>query len=318
MHVLSSDQIAFTFRPDVPPALRVRPGETVRFETSTAPVERLFAAGDRWLELVDPTVINAVTGPVFIEGVEPGDAVSVDILAIDTLDWAWTSVTPGFGLLTEPDISPSLSRLAIRDGQVILSERLSVPIRPMIGCLGLAPASGESSTLSPPFPWGGNYDLGQVAPGTTVLLPAQVPGGLFSLGDLHAAMGDGEANSIAIECAGFATVRLGVRKGLRMDTPRLETGDRIFTVGLSARGDYTSARRQAVTLLYRYLTAERGLTPTDAHALISAAADLAFGGPATAVVLASVPLNVFGPMAEDHSSPLLRPEHRRTATGAHG
>ena len=294
MRTIPADRTAFAFRPDAPPVLRVQPGETVRFETSPAPAERLFAAGDRWLDLLDTRAINAVTGPVFIDGVEPGDAVAVEVLAIDTLDWGWTAAVPTFGLLNPPALPPTLRRLPIRDGRVILSDRLSLPVRPMIGCLGLAPASGESSTLSPPYPWGGNYDLAQIVPGTTVLFPAQVSGGLFSLGDLHAAMGHGEATSIAIECAGSATVRLDVRKHLRLDTPCLETPDRLFTIGLAPKGDYTAAKRQAIALMYAHLTTERHLSPIDAHALISSNVDLEFGGPAGAVALASVPLTIFG------------------------
>ena len=106
---------------------------------------------------------------------------------------------------------------------MIVSERVRLPLHPMIGCLGLAPAEGETSTLSPAMPWAGNYDLTQIAPGATVLFPAQVPGGLFSLGDLHAAMGEHEATFIAIECAGSATVRLDVRPGINLESPRIET-----------------------------------------------------------------------------------------------
>jgi amidase len=119
-----------------------------------------------------------------------------------------------------------------------------------------------------------------------------VRGGLFALGDLHAAMGDAEATSVSVECAGAATVRLGVRQGLDLQMPRIETPERLYTVGLADRGDYTAARRHAADQMFNYLTAERHLTPADAYVLFSAAVDLTFGGPAGAVVLASVPLDV--------------------------
>jgi amidase len=159
----------------------------------------------------------------------------------------------------------------------------------MIGCLGLAPASGETSTLAPAMPWGGNYDLTQVCPGSTVLFPAQVAGGLFSLGDLHAAMGEHEATFVAIECVGAATVRLDVRPGLQLETPRIETSQRLYGIGLATRGDYFAARRQAARLLFEYLTNEEGLTPREASVLISAQGDLTLGGPAGTIVLGSVP-----------------------------
>ena len=289
MHRIPASQSTFAFRPDAEPVLRVRPGETVRFDTSAAPIERMFAAGERWTAALDVRAINAITGPVFIEGVQPGDAVAVDILAIEPLDWAWSAAIPGFGLLDRLMPEPLLERLPIRDGEVIVSDRVRIPARPMIGCLGLAPARGETSTLSPAMPWAGNYDLTQVCPGATILFPAQVPGGLFSLGDLHAAMGEHEATFVAIECAGSATVTLDVRPGLRLETPRIETADRVYVLGLNTRGDYGAARLQAARLLFELLTREWSLTPREAYILISARGDLTLGGPAGPIVLGSVP-----------------------------
>jgi amidase len=289
MHIVPANQTVFSFRPDAEPVLRVRPGEIIRFETSPEPVERLFAAGADWTEVIDVRAINAVTGPVFIEGVMPGDAVSVEVLAIEPRDWGWNAAIQGFGLLDGLLPEPMLERLPIQDGEVIVSDRVRLPLRPMIGCLGLAPAQGATSSLSPAMPWAGNYDLTQIAPGATVLFPAQVPGGLFSLGDLHAAMGEHEATFIAIECAGSATVRLDVRAGMVLETPRIETPDRIFVIGLSSCGDYSAARLQAARLLYELLTREAELTPREAYVVISARGDLTLGGPAGTIVLGSVP-----------------------------
>lgn len=292
VHSISSEKHAFAFRPDTPPVLRVRSGETVRFETSPEPAEKLFAAGDDWMQVLDVHRLNAVTGPVFIEGVEPGDAVSVEILEIETAAWGWNMFTPGGGLLGYSMVEPLLRRLPIKDGLVWITEALTVPVQTMIGCLGVAPAEGESSSLAPIFPWGGNLDLVQMTVGSTALFPAQVAGGLFSLGDLHAAMGDAEGTAVSIECAGSATVRLGVRKGLRLQTPRIQTAERLYTVGIGERGDYGSAKRHAANLMFDYLTEERLLTPEDAYILFSAAVDITFGGPAGTVALASVPLGL--------------------------
>ena len=289
MHVVAASQTTFTFRPDAEPVLRIRPGEVVRFETSPEPVERLFAAGSEWVHAVDTRAINAVSGPVFIEGVVPGDAVAVEILKIAPRDWAWNAAIPGFGLLDREMAEPLLARLPIRDGEVIVSEQVRIPLRPMIGCLGLAPSRGETSTLGPSMPWAGNYDLTQICAGATVLFPAQVPGGLFSLGDLHAAMGEHEPTFVAIECAGSATVRLDVRPGLDLETPRIEVDDRLHVLGLSAFGDYGAARRQAARLLFEYLTREAALTPREAYIVLSARGDLTLGGPAGTIVVGSIP-----------------------------
>lgn len=294
MQVVRADQTSFEFRPDVEPVLRIAPGETVRFETSPEPVERLFAAGDDWLNQFNAREINALSGPVFIDGVQPGDAVIVEILEVETNDWGWNAFIPGLGPLRNAAVTPYLRRIPIRGGRVELGPGRSVPLRPMIGCLGLAPATGASSSLAPPYAWGGNYDLNQVSPGNTILFPAQVAGGLFFLGDLHAAMGDGEGTGVSIECAGAATVRLGIRPGLRLTTPRIETPDRVIMIGLDAGRDLTRARNQALHLLFSYLTDERRIPAEEAMILISAAADLEFGGPAAAVVLASVPWAALG------------------------
>ncbi len=287
-HHLGPDHAQTAFRPETPPALSVAPGETVRIETSAAPVEALFAAGERWLDRLDVGTLNVVTGPVRIEGVEPGDAVSVEILAVEPGPWGWNASIPGFGPVSDRLPGPLLRRHPIRDGFVELSDRLRIPLRPMVGCLGLAPAEGGTSILSPPMPWGGNYDLVQARPGSTLLFPAQVAGGLFSLGDLHAAMGANEATSVAIECAGAATVRLGLRPGLRLTTPRIETADRLYTVGLKPHGRFLEARKQALGQMWDLLVGEAGLAPEEAYGVLSAAVEVELGGPAGMVVLASV------------------------------
>jgi acetamidase/formamidase len=291
---LAAGRTAFCFRPDAEPALRVRPGAVVAIETSAAPVERLFAAGGDWVRASNTEEINAVTGPIFIEGVRPGDGVAVEILGIAFGSWGWNMSLPHYGLLAGKLRAPSLTRHRIGDGRVHLSDTLSVPLRPMIGCLGLAPAAGESSTLGPAYPWGGNMDLVQAKPGNTVLLPAQVPGGLFSLGDLHAAMGINEATFVAIEAPGVATVRLGVRPGLTLPSPRVESAERTYVTGFDPGPTYSleAARDRAVDNLYAMLTGERGFSAEEAQLLIAAAADIELGGPACAIVLASVPNDV--------------------------
>jgi amidase len=294
MYDIGPEWNTVAFRPDAEPALRIRPGECVRFATSPEPVERLFAAGEEWIQAIDIQKMNAVTGPVSIEGAELGDAVAVEILDVRPGEWGFSAFLPGFGLLGDRPFGPMLRRLPIRDGRIIVSDRLSMPVSPMIGCLGLAPATGESSTLRPAYPWGGNYDLVQAKPGNTLLFPVQVPGGLFSLGDLHAAMGRAEGTYVAIECPGTATVRLGLRKGLQLETPRIEAPGRLYTVGLADGVDYVRARQQAMSLMFAYLTDERGLTAGDAYVICSGCVDLEFGGPAGAVVLASVSLSAVG------------------------
>ena len=250
--------------------------------------DRNFAAGSDWLDTLDLDTFNQVNGPVLVEGVEPGDGVVVEILDVEPLDWGWNSFIPGFGLLYRKLQSKFLHKVPITDGWIHLSDRLKVPVKPMIGCLGLAPPQGESTTLGQ-SPWGGNYDLIQMKPGNTAIFPAQVPGGLFYLGDLHAAMGAGEPTFVSIECAGIATLRFDIRKQIHLINPRIESPDHLHILGLGA---WDESRVQACELMFDYLTQERNLTPQEAYFLLSSSVDLTYGGPA-GVSVASIPLNIF-------------------------
>jgi amidase len=294
MRIVTSDHRSPRFSASKEPALRVQPGEIVRIETAREPTELLIADSDGWLH-VDLDTINVVTGPVYIEGVESGDGVAVEILAIELLDWGANAYFPGFSLVASRLQSPFRRKLPIVDGWVHLTDHLRAPVRPMIGCLGLAPAVGESTTFGK-SPWGGNYDLIQMTSGHTAIFPAQTPGGLFYLGDLHAAMGVGEPTYVAIECAGSVTLRFGIRKGMRPATPRIESPERLYILGLTqeeAQEDrWETSRRQACELMFDYLTLERGLSPEEAYLLLSACVDLDYGGPA-GVTLASIPLALF-------------------------
>ena len=210
MHIVPANQTTFAFRPDAEPVLRVRPGDIVRFETSPEPVERLFAAGSS-----GPTWLMPAHQRCYRPGLRRGRRARRHGLGRDACGRAGRlgldAASPGPGCSTGSFPSPCWSDCPFVTRRIVSSGAPSM--RPMIGCLGLAPATGATSTLSPAMPWAGNYDLTQLAPGATVLFPAQVAGGLFSLGDLHAAMGAREPTFVAIECAGAATVRLDVRRG---------------------------------------------------------------------------------------------------------
>ena len=131
----------------------------------------------------------------------------------------------------------------LRDGRAHLG-RLSVPVRPMIGCIGVAPAEGVGSTFMPAYPFGGNMDLRELEPGTTIFLPVQVAGGLLSMGDLHAAMGTQEPTWVSLEAAGSATLRIGLAKAMppQLPAPPPRRRDVLPRDGEHVRGS-TPARR---------------------------------------------------------------------------
>ena len=171
------------------PVARVAGGSVIRFETGDVAYERL-AKGET-VEQIGLETFNRVTGPVFVEGAAPGDALRVEILDVEIVR-SWSVWLPGFGALGAHTQTVQAHQIPLEGGRAVISKRLSVPIEPMIGCIGLAPAEGVGSTFMPAYHWGGNMDLREMSPGTVVDLPVQVPGGLLSIGDHHAAMGRGE------------------------------------------------------------------------------------------------------------------------------
>ena len=147
----------------------------------------------------------------------------------------------------------------------------------MIGCIGVAPAGGEMSTVMPSYPTGGNMDLTDAAPGSTVYLPVQVTGALLSIGDIHAVMSRGESSFVAIEAAGSATVSVDLVKGLSLRAPRIDTGEDIVCVGL---GDpVQDSIAMAYESLFAVLVDEHGFSREDAYVTMSALAHTELGGP---------------------------------------
>lgn len=276
-HRIPKDRAAAGFSADAVPALRVRAGagDRITVETDDAAYAQMEATRD--LAAVTAT-INPVTGPVFVEGSEPGDALAVTVHDITPGPQGWSVYLPGVGALAGPMGEDMLvRRVPVAGGRAQLAPGLSVPVAPMIGCIGVAPAQGTASTIMPSYPTGGNMDLTDARPGSTVLLPVQVEGALLSIGDLHAVMSRGESSFVAVEVAGTATVSVDVVKGAHLRAPRVDTGTEVVCVGL---GDPVQA---AVTAAYEdlfsYLVDERGWDRGDAYVAMSATAHTELGGP---------------------------------------
>jgi acetamidase/formamidase len=280
--ILAKDQHSLDFRRDHAPAARVASGVVVRFETGDIAYERL-SKGETveqiWLE-----TFNRVTGPVYVEGAAPGDALRVEILDIQ-IHRSWSVWLPGFGGLGAHTSKVVARQIPLVGGHARISDRIRVPIEPMIGCIGLAPAEGVGSTFVPAYHWGGNMDLREMSPGTVVDLPVEVEGGLLSIGDHHAAMGRGEPTWVSLESAGASTVRVSLVKG-----PGSATGApprrAILFVGMG--DDLAAAHQHAVDRAWRGSSAS-GARPFEAYAYASARLEMRLGGPASPIVLAVLP-----------------------------
>jgi acetamidase/formamidase len=209
---LSSDRRHLAWDRDIAPAVTVAPGDEVVLElvdASGGQIRRDDDAGA--LSRLDFNALNPCTGPVFVEGVGPGDDLVVTIEEIATSEWSWTANIPGFGLLSDDFPDPHLWISSVHDGLVSTPVGLDVPARPMIGTIGVAPSKPGPAPLLVPTLAGGNMDIAQLGVGTTLHLASQVSGGLLSAGDTHARQGDGEVCGTGAETS--ATVRLRIERG---------------------------------------------------------------------------------------------------------
>ncbi len=277
---LTSDQSHWTWNRNQPAEIHVSPGDTVVVEIANASggqLTRESTAQD--VAALDFTRVNPVTGPIYVENAEPGDALVVEILSIDLDDWGWTANIPGFGLLADmfPNSHLRISRVTADYAELLPGVR--IPVSPFIGTIGLAPENWGDHSLIPPSIQGGNMDIRHVTAGSRLWLPVAVPGALLSLGDSHAAQGDGEVCGTAIETSSRAALRVHVKKHAHLTGPRLESSSRAcrrgtawVTTGIGP--DLREGARAATLDMIRWIQDLAGLDPEDAYLLTSTAADL--------------------------------------------
>jgi acetamidase/formamidase len=299
------DQWHLAWDRSIPPVLTVGSGDVVTFDALDASNGQVTATSTTAdLSTLAFDQVDQVAGPIFVDGARPGDALQVELLSFEPADWGWTANIPGFGLLADefPDAHLRITRLA--DGAGELLPGIRIPLAPFCGELGVAP-SGEPRSTIPPDVTGGNMDTRHLTAGATLWLPVQVPGALFSLGDGHAAQGDGEVCGTAIETPMRASVRLTVRRDVSVTAPEFRTagplGASTNTAGwLAADGvgpDLFAAARDAVRRMIDRLGVEHGLAPVDAYLLLSVAGDLRISeivDQPNWIVTSYCPLSIFG------------------------
>jgi acetamidase/formamidase len=264
----------------------VAPGDIVEFDTVDASGGQI--SPDSTIDDVaniDLSRVNPVTGPVHIDGAEPGDALKVSFLSFVPSGWGWTAIIPGFGLLADQFEEPALHIWKYDPESLepaVYRPGIRVPLKPFAGTIGLAPAEeGEHSVVNPRRV-GGNMDTRDINAGSDLYLPVEVPGALFSMGDVHATQGDGEVCGTAIESPMRVRVQFEVVKGLNLNFPRfvtpgpvtrhLDEGGYDVTTGVGP--DLMEAARAAVSDMIELIAKERGLSPVEAYMLCSVCADL--------------------------------------------
>ncbi|MGB3833319.1 MAG: acetamidase/formamidase family protein [Mesorhizobium sp.] len=268
------------------PAEKVAPGSTVFFEcldSSGGQLSPESTVAD--IARLDFAKINPVTGPIFVDGAEPGDALKVTIEEFRPSGFGWTANIPGFGLLADDFKEPALTIWkydATTLEPALFGRNGRVPLKPFAGTIGVAPAEKGLHSIVPPRRVGGNLDIRDLAAGTTLYLPAEVAGALFSVGDTHAAQGDGEVCGTAIESPMNVVLTLDLVKGANLKTPRFTTPGPV-TRHLDAKGyevttgvgpDLMEGARSAVSQMVDLLAGRYNLDPVEAYMLVSVCGDL--------------------------------------------
>jgi acetamidase/formamidase len=301
---ISRERFHLAWDPAVAAIETVESGAVVEFDLLDASGGQLTATSTlEDLARLDFGRVDQVNGPIAVAGAEPGDTLQVDLLEFEPADWGWTASIPGFGLLADEFADPALriSRVPGVGERAEFLPGVRVPIVPFCGEIGVAPPTGPRSTI-PPDLHGGNMDTRHLTAGATLFLPVFHPGARLSMGDGHAAQGDGEVCGTAIETPMRALVRLTVRKDLHLAGPEFLTADipataggrRYATDGIGP--DLLGAARDAVRRMIDWLGREHGIAAVDAYMLTSVAIDLRISEIVDLpnyVVTAHCPLSIF-------------------------
>jgi acetamidase/formamidase len=266
-----------------PARLTVAPADVVVFETLEGTGQIMPDSTAEALASFDPESVHPLTGPVYLEGAEPGGVLEVEVLELEHKGWGWNGVLPGFGLLAEEFSEPYLHHYELVGRECVFRPDIRIPFEPFCGVMGVAPREPGRFDTAPPRGNAGNVDIRQLTVGTTVRLPVLVQGALFSCGDCHAAQGDGEVNGTGIEAPMVVTLRLSLSEGpsipeLQFVTPPgrplTVAGDGGYFATTAHGPDLFENAQRAIRYMIDHLVAEHELTREQAYCLCGAAVDL--------------------------------------------
>lgn len=279
---LSDERVHSTWSASHAPVLTIESGDEFAFRTRDGFDGQLDGLPSSALETdlaaLDFSRIAPLSGPIEVVGARPGDAVRIEVIELQPSGPGWTVVWPawaGFDYHRPPGVAVggrirSFSPDDLRPGGAVRIGRAEVPLRPMLGMIGVAPAFGDFPTL-PPREFGGNLDLSLLGAGAACRLPVLTEGALVSLGDGHAVQGDGELCTTAVECGMTGRARITVEPGSAPRQAEVETPDAWITTGFGRTLDL--AVQSAIDAMHAKLVAA-GMDATDAYMLLSVAADV--------------------------------------------
>jgi len=284
-HTIHDHQHHFGWDNSLKPILTVAPGDTVYLnckDSSGGQITPQWTAKD--VPGLDFSKVNPTLGPIVVDGAEPGDAVKVTLVDFKPCGWGWTANIPGFGLLADQFKEPAINiwKYDANTLSPAMFGPAKVPLNPFAGTIGLAPAEPGLHSVVPPRRVGGNMDIRDLAKGAELYLPVEVKGALFSLGDTHAAQGDGEVCGTAIESQLDVVVKLDLVKKANLKFPRFTTPGPVtrhldekgydVTTGIGA--DLMEGAKAAVSGMVDLLSKRHNLAPVEAYMLCSVCGDL--------------------------------------------
>jgi acetamidase/formamidase len=281
-HLLSAEPTHSVWDRSLEPRLRIVPGDEVRFDCLDASGGQVHPGmTTEEFQLIDRTRIHALTGPVFIEGAEPGDVLEIDVLATQHRGWGWSSVIPGLGFLKERFADPYLFLWNLDGNETRSLAPAVIPVRPFLGVMGVARAEDGSFRTRAPGNFGGNLDVRELCAGSKLYLPIYNHGALFSCGDGHAAQGDGEVCINGIECPLDVTLRFLLHKQQPLAGPLIESSEAVAPdtrgdswVVVESGEDIAATARAATSRMIDLLVSRWGFSEVHAYILCSVALKL--------------------------------------------
>lgn len=272
MKIIKGCDVVYGFSSEMEERYRVSPGEEFVVETNDCFYQQIQDENEL-IENLDHGAFNPATGPIYVEGAEPGDVLKVKIKEIEVDSKGCSLTIPDAGFLPDRVTKALTKIIEIKDDLAIFSEEIKLPIRPMIGVIGVATRKEDGMIATDtPYRHGGNMDTTDITAGTNLYLPVAVPGAMLALGDLHAVMGDGEVCVTGLEIPGRVTLEVEIIKNKEIAWPILETKDSIQVIASDA--DLEKASRLALEEMIRILENVLGLSFEEAYILASLAVDM--------------------------------------------
>jgi len=305
-HWLAGEAVHHRWDKTLKPAVAIRSGDVVHLQTREVSGGQITLGAPATVAAsLDTSKTYPLAGPTLVEGAMPGDVLEIEMLELRPGDWGWTAIIPGRGLLANDFEQPYIRYFALDDtNRVELRPGITIPVAPFCGTIGVAPDRSESLPARPPHEGGGNIDDRRLTQGSKLYLPVLVEGALLSVGDSHAAQGDGEVCVTGLECDMQVSIRISILRGRSMPswthqvvTPGGPAGVALPQICMAASGpDLMENARVAIRELINWLEQRHQLSREDAYILCSLAADLRIGQVVNApswTVSACLPLTLF-------------------------